>query len=351
VVGVGRRRVGWTRASDGHVRADGDHRPASLHGARFRGTDFYFLWATAAERCATRADHCRQRATGLSRGDFSATTLSHPIWIAAHAAGSLEESLRLGPSGRVDVLALGPEVSPRVWRTFDVTPRQDEERVRRPLHERPVTGALALLADGSVLRFDEGSLSVWSPETERSLANRALEAGTSVRSLSTQADGGVALLAGRELLWLEPGDPARWRSMSGPAQVEPQEIQRVVDGQGCSLLLLDAAGTLWWRDCEGERWATVARRVHSFAGARAGGRGLVAFVHRVGGPARFRSLRPDAAAESSPVPCFDRRGGFCGQPHLAIEGDRIVAVVREGTDVLAVETVDGGGRFQPARGL
>jgi len=279
------------------------------------------------------------------------------VWIAGHPASSLERSLTLGPNGRVDLLALGPEATRRVWRTFDVTQHEDEGegvRVRRPLSEHAfgsAEGASSLLADGSVLDVGTHELRLWSPESEAPISSAGQELSAAPRGLSTQGDGGVSLIVGRDVHWLEPGETPRWHSTPAPAESEPRALERVADARGCSLLLLDATETLWGRDCDGDEWARVARRVRSFEGARSGGQGVVAFVHRAGGPARFRSLRPSAVPEGSPVPCFDRRGGFCGQPRLATDASRIVAVVREGTDVLALETVDGGRSFQPARGL
>jgi len=84
--------------------------------------------------------------------------------------------------------------------------------------------------------------------------------------------------------------------------------------------------------------------------------GLLVAYAGVAEGAQVRVVQVDSrgnarGAAAVPAACFSPAGGLCGSPLLARVGGRIVLSAREGTDLLAVESVDEGVRFGALRGL
>ncbi|NOY92424.1 MAG: hypothetical protein GXP55_14615, partial [Deltaproteobacteria bacterium] len=132
-------------------------------------------------------------------------------------------------------------------------------------------------------------------------------------------------------------------------------IRRVADAQGSTLFALNADAELRMSACDHAPcapWELVSLDVVAFDAARERGRGVLALVHELRGPTRVLSFGGGAQGqERSLLPCFDRRGGGCGPARLSSGHGRILLVMREGLDVLAVETTDGGAHYRPATGL
>jgi len=393
VVAIGRRRVGWTHAEDGHVQAGGALRPATLRGARLRADGVTWLWATSAAQCALREDGCRQRALGVGFSAFAASALPEPTWLAGHPAGALSASVALTTQGRVSLLALGSRSPSVIWRVFDVpaldipspavsgpsqgsliprpprvappalTAVQGSPRVAPATWERSIdradeTVSAAFVGDHVVVALSADGTLEWlrTEASERaSLATLGDEAPTWV----TQGKGDSLLTTQHEVWWFterrnSPTITADHVHL--PRDARADTTRRVIDAQGSTLLVLDERHTLWICPCGTEgcgAWAAIAHGVETFDATRTHGTGVIAFVHRSGGPARVLSVQGPSVTspERSLLPCFDRRGGGCGQAHVAASGERIVAVVRDGADVLGVETTDGGGHYGPASGL
>jgi hypothetical protein len=67
-------------------------------------------------------------------------------------------------------------------------------------------------------------------------------------------------------------------------------------------------------------------------------------------------LRLDAHAQAlgasrTPAACWDPPGGMCGQPTLVADGSRLLLCARDGSDLLALESEDGGQAWKPLSGL
>jgi hypothetical protein len=57
------------------------------------------------------------------------------------------------------------------------------------------------------------------------------------------------------------------------------------------------------------------------------------------------------APPQTPAPCWDPTGGMCGQPTLVAEPGRLLLCARDGSDLVALESQDGGERWRPLSGL
>ncbi len=363
VVGIGRQHVGWTRVQGGHMHADGALRSPGLRGARLDPDGVFWLWATSPARCAERPEGCRQRAFGVGYAPFEATELPSPTWLAGHPAGAL--SLSVSPTeGSVSLLALGASPGEVVWRRFEWSESgptgtdldAGSRRVQRPVWERPLGEALAALTPrGDVLlATPSGRLERISVDTPARLLGELLGAAAG-DPRSWQGDRhGSCLRAEDELWWLAGGDEEgglRHRRLPAGSL----SVRRVADAEGSTLFALNADAELRMSACDHAPcgpWELVSLHVVAFDAARERGRGVLALVHEERGPTRVLSFEDGAhGQERSLLPCFDRRGGGCGPARLSSGHGRILLAMREGLDVLAVETSDGGEHFRPARGL
>jgi hypothetical protein len=50
-------------------------------------------------------------------------------------------------------------------------------------------------------------------------------------------------------------------------------------------------------------------------------------------------------------PCWTEEGGFCGEPLIAADSERVIVAARQGADLLLVETRDGARTVRPMGGL
>ena len=102
------------------------------------------------------------------------------------------------------------------------------------------------------------------------------------------------------------------------------------------------------------RGPVVATEVVTFDAAHSGDGLIVAYTRR--GEPQIAVLRADAKGApigppQTPAPCWDPEGGLCGQPTLTVAEDRVLLCARENADLLALESNDGGLRWQPLPGL
>jgi hypothetical protein len=108
------------------------------------------------------------------------------------------------------------------------------------------------------------------------------------------------------------------------------------DARACSVgepIANDVAGFTATQASTGEVVATTGLRRQGIA------------VHRLdanGAP---------AAPPVAPAPCWDPTGGMCGQPTLVVAGKRLLLGARDGSDLLTLESKDGGASWQRMSGL
>jgi hypothetical protein len=124
-----------------------------------------------------------------------------------------------------------------------------------------------------------------------------------------------------------------------------------------SAIVLTAARELMALRCTRERCVRgpqLAREVTGFDAVLSGDTAVVAYSRK--NEPQISVVQVDAqgaarAAAETPAPCWDPAGGLCGQPTLTQAGTRLLLCARDGSDLLALESNDGGRRWQPLPGL
>jgi hypothetical protein len=103
------------------------------------------------------------------------------------------------------------------------------------------------------------------------------------------------------------------------------------------------------------RSAALANTVTAFDAAIAPDENAVLAYARSDQP-QVTVVRLDARAAPlgpphTPAPCWDPQGGMCGQPTLVVAPSRLLLCARDGSDLVALESHDGGQRWKPLGGL
>jgi hypothetical protein len=135
---------------------------------------------------------------------------------------------------------------------------------------------------------------------------------------------------------------------------------RVLCGDGgTQLVLVTGNGELLALRCDDARCAPgsstpIATHVVGFDAVRTATGTVVAYSQAE--EPQLRVVRLDAAgkpqaAAHTPAACWDPAGGMCGKPTLAADSGRLLLCARDGSDLLVLESDDGGGRWKPMSGL
>jgi hypothetical protein len=92
----------------------------------------------------------------------------------------------------------------------------------------------------------------------------------------------------------------------------------------------------------------VSRDAELIAVAKSGSSVVVAVSAGTGAPVQVAPLgeRPRPVS-----PCWTEEGGFCGEPLIAADSERVIVAARQGADLLLVETRDGARTVRPMGGL
>lgn len=359
----------------------------------------WFVSLTPESRCVEDPFRCARRTMGIAPLERGTTAAPRPWLLAAHPwGGDVEAAVRVlrpaiaGGPVRLAVLAraldAGPELRvfsldgepngvaapppPSASVTADapsIEPKLPE--LNQPLEVGAVTMYDArLLADGRpvvVVPTDTG-LQALLFDTN-GVANRPLAEveGTDGVLLRTCEVDGVA--------WVALGSTSHALVVHDGVDAPPSSsVTRVTLARGEALdgvravLSCDARGALLVApvrsggarilacDPDGTCHAGVLRelpRTAKVVASRDEGHGVVAYAV---GHGAVRVLRIDAraaplAASLIPAACWDDGTGLCGPPMLAARNGRILLVTREGADLRALETLDGGASWGPLRTL
>jgi hypothetical protein len=135
---------------------------------------------------------------------------------------------------------------------------------------------------------------------------------------------------------------------------------RVLCGDGgTQLVLATANGELLALRCDGGRCVPgsstpIATHVVGFDAARTANGTVLAYSQAE--EPQLRVARLDAAGKllapaHTPAACWDPAGGMCGKPTLAADSGRLLLCARDGSDLLVLESDDGGARWKPMSGL
>jgi hypothetical protein len=344
-----------------------------------RPTIPWLVSLTPESRCAEDPFRCARRTMGLAPISDAATAAPTPWQLAAHPwGGALEDAVRvLSPSvtggpARLAVLARTVDAGPEL-RVF---PLDGAQPLQVPASQQPLdvggeeVRAAQLLPDGRPVVL------VTAGEALRALIFDA-EARTS-RALGDVPSTGGALLrtcVAEDAVWVafgsvseahlvrasdlsQPPSIANHFVLAGTEQLDEVRALLRCDARGALLVAPLRTGGARLLACEAPDDCRVAAlrdlpRTAAVAAARDDGHGVIAYSVRFG---RVQAVRVDArgaliGASEVPAACWDDGTGLCGAPTLAARNGRILLVTREGTDLRALETVNGGATWTPLRAL
>jgi hypothetical protein len=403
--------ISWLRVEGGTVARSRVRRTSLVRGALRDGDRPLLVWAMSEERCAAQEDRCVRRGTGIAHIEHDALQLPRPIWLAGHPAGRVDRSLRIGVGGRVDLLARDSSEGALELRRFELptqTPWQAMDAAEQaPL---PASQRLAVPAappsDAQLLQGQPATVVYAVPA-----AGAAREAGGTPESTNGAGAGSGAPAAMAAWLWTyeEGADPillgraggaggwveacsagsARWVAFGTEselalarvhAQVEPStplpasafdigalvprdesgrdRVRVLCEAERATLVVLARDRTLQVLRCDPDscvRTFVLARGVTGFDAALTADDVAVLAYARSDQP-QVTVVRVDAGGAvlgdaQTPAPCWDPTGGMCGQPTLVAAPGRLLLCARDGSDLVALESPDGGQRWRPLSGL
>jgi hypothetical protein len=383
--------VSWLRLEDGKVERLRVRRTSLLRGALRAGEHPLLVWAMPEARCAEQDNRCVKRATGFAELPPDALALPKPIWVAGHPAGRFDRSVSTALGARVDLLARASAEGHVEIRRFDLStpadagpkgdaadsdatpPRAATAHFELPAGAPPADALLLsgepravayAVADGDDMEarlfayesngtpLSLGRASGPSPFVEACSADRTrwIAYGTArALALSRVTDGGA------------PSQPLPETALSlgplVPRNESARDRVRVLCSADHATVLVHGADrvlTILRCDAEACARAEVAPSVAAFDAALSGDDAVVAYS-RDGHP-QIAVVRLDArgaprAPPITPAPCWDPEGGMCGQPTLLAARERLLLCARESSDLLVLESNDGGAGFAPLRGL
>jgi hypothetical protein len=401
------RGISWLHVEGGKVEHRRFRRTSQLRAVLRAGDQPMIVWATSRARCEQDENKCLRRATGLARLDESAEQLPSPIWLGGHPAGRVDRSLQFLMDDRVDLLARADAFGALEVRRFKLeraaqaeaaparekspapadgataaaASSQDDARPLAPLERFPVPAAdtplEALLLPGqpaavvyatgtnsgievSLVRYENGAAKVMLGALGGSGAFIASCAVDDERFVvyGTQSELAIARIGADG----EPNAvlPAASIALGDPLHPEDpgHDRLRLLCRSGRALLVATTRErSLFTLGCDRERCERgpeLARDVSGFDASAFGETTLIAYARSA--QPQLVVLRLDAhgaplEAGQTPAACWDPHGGMCGQPKLASDGSRLLLCAREDSDLLALESEDGGRVWKTLSGL
>lgn len=370
----------------------------------------WLVWAMPDDRCAEDGAACAGRASGVAPLQRHHARAPDPLWLAAHPDGPIEHTVRVhaakgsGETVAVDILARRPEGGMEV-RRFLVGPAEgaeDPDDATRDEAAQDVERESASDPDGapvaprdpdatwSLPNHGIGGAARWVPSVDPAVHVTAEDEGASLwirplhdgpgaapaRVAHAPMDGmgeppwlracpyrkGAWVLYGRgakaSLARLTAEGQARAVDDPLPANARPDRLSLACNEAGVTIVQPeeDTPRIAWWRcDADGcDALPPIAARARHVQAIREGDTTVVAFAEGRNAQVRVVVMNDGATAPTPPqavAPCFGDDGGHCGRPVLTARNGRILVGARDGSDLLVVETVDGGRTWLPMRGL
>lgn|GEM_PF-1708810 len=355
---------------------------------------------TSEARCVEDPARCARRTMGLAPIGADASTAPTPWLLAAHPwGGAIDDTVRVlppvvaGGPPRVAVLARTVDAGPEL-RVFVLDGASPAPVVRAltptPTPAAPPSGAAAtpLIAESRQL-LDLGTADLRAaqllPDARSVLLVAAEE---SLRALIFDADARSSHVIGElpigdgamlrtcvagAAIWVALASSTRARlirvdgetpviadalALAGGERIDDARSVLRCDSRGALLVTPLRSGGARLLACDDASACHVGvmrdlPRTAAVAAARDDGAGIVAYATRGG---RVQLVRVDRrgrpiGASVVPAACWDDGTGLCGAPALTARNGRILLVTREGMDLRALETVDGGATWGPLRGL
>ncbi len=400
--------ISWLRVEGGTVARSRVRRTSLVRGVLRDGDRPLLVWAMSDERCAQQEDRCVRRGTGIAHLEHDAVQLPRPIWLAGHPAGRFDRSLRIGLAGRVDLLARNTTEGAIEVRRFELpsqTPLQALDAAdqapplpalqRLAVPAAPPTDAMLLPGQPATVVYALPAAAAPAGSTSEGATDAMAEARAGVEAwLWTYEAGAAPVLLGRSGGaggWVEActAEGARWIAFGTDSELalarvsaegEPtipwptsafaigaliprdessrSRVRVLCDAERATLVVLGSDQTLQMLRCKTDscvRTPVLARGVDAFDAAVTADDVAVLAYARSDQP-QVTIVRIDRGgavlgAAQTPAPCWDPTGGMCGQPTLVASPSRLLLCARDGSDLVALESQDGGQRWRPLSGL
>jgi hypothetical protein len=411
VLALDGRGVSYLRVADGKVDRERVRRTSFVRGAVRNGADAFLVWAMPDSRCAEREDRCASRPTGLAPYDKGAAALRDPLWkIGGHPAGRVDRVLQFTGSGGVLLLGRASAEGGATLMRFELPKDPPPPLAGEPAHSFDATESFD--ASAPAANLDVSFVRGAEPAAALALGTDVTDAAKLTASL-TWADAkrkapalpsvsgehpwtlGCASLSGLTLAYGSDSElrvvsvPASTPTVAGSAPVagtpavaavvaEPKELlsQTValpgaIHGEDARLdrvrlicrendaqvFWITRTLELWTSVCTGAEGCSTARSLANQVSSVAVLSVASGSVLALGNPAdEVRVLRLDAsgnpvAAPVAPSACFEPPSGVCGTPSLVADGQRVILTARDRSDLLALESTDGGKTFTTLSGF
>jgi hypothetical protein len=379
------RGASWLRVDAGKIDRDRIKRTSLVRSVLRSGNEPYVVWAMPQARCQERDDRCARRATGVAAYDKGGTELPTPSWLAGHPAQRPDRALHIEPGGRVDLLALSQDGAGLEVRRFRIDQHVKPLPDAPPLQpEQTWIVPDAPAASAAVLGAGEMPFVAFAQEQAGQISARLVHVALSsppivLPTVNGQTPWLFACTAphaqwvaygsqsSRQLVFVST-DGSVTAAGAADEQIETplhadnpalDQVKLLCDEHGARLLTRRADATLWLTVCAADgRCAPpqhLAEQVASFSALMFDATTLVA-LSGTGNAREIRVLHTDETGRpqglaATPATCWDPFGGFCGVPTLTRDGERVVLGAREGSDLLAIESSDGGQHFVTLSGV
>ncbi|HKU44773.1 MAG TPA: hypothetical protein VJR89_41730, partial [Polyangiales bacterium] len=383
------RGVSYLRVADGKVDRERVRRTSFVRGALRSGAEAYLVWAMPDARCAEREDHCAGRPTGISPYDKGAAALKDPSWkLGGHPAARVDRALSLTAGGHAWLLALAAADGGKALLEFTLPARDAMAEPTAP----GTLDATQRFEIGAPSAVFEASL-VPGSEPPAVLALRGQSEGSELHATLTYAEANrqplvLPAVSGEhpwtvgcgsaQGAWLSYGSDSQLRIVrvsadgSAPRELSSREVHvpGALHGEDPALDRVRMScgserAQLFWISAERELWSSVcgAESCSEPSSLASGVSSVAALptafgsVLALGAPLEaVRVLRLDAQGKPlgplhTPSACFEPVSGMCGTPALATDAQRIVLTARDRSDLLALESTDGGKTFATLSGL
>ncbi len=379
------RGISWLSVVDGKIDRRRMKRTSLVRTVLRDGDEPLIVWAMSSERCKDDESHCLHRATGLARFDSGGDELPQPAWFAAHPAARADHSVHVRLDGHVDVLALRDASGMVEVRRYelgksagdDAPPQGALERYAPP-DSVPPTAAMLLPGQPPQLAYltagEAGAIKAraWSYDVTPVAAPvdlgelhgeggfvQACEAeGARFVAFGTRSELAIARIAADgSSTWVLP---ATQLALGDPLHVEDpahDKLKLSCRGERATLVLATSGNALLALQCDAaacKRSQPLARDVALFDAVQTNDALLVAYAQRLQPQitvARLAASGEQLEETQIPAACWDPDGGMCGQPTFAADSGRVLLCGRDSSDLLAIESDDGGHHWKPMSGL
>lgn len=389
IAALGGNRISRVRVADGGVLQSAAGRPGNAQALVGDAAAPFLIRATPEDQCRRDERRCQLRTTGISEVGFATTSTPRPWWLAGHPALRASEGLvhradRWWLVARADdalevrafEVSEAPTETPiaSIWqRSLPGTRWSDDacflsNEIVFTRASVSGAGGLEIVASTLPASLPHGSTTVGqdlgAEDSDEALPLRVLaEVAAESAWLTACSTGGPYLAAvdSRRTTIVHVPSARSLASIDHPVGAKAplavgDPVQVVCDASRADIFLRTVDGALLWVACTAEGClpeVSIAPEIRHVAAALSGAVTLVAYA----GDASHAQVQTRRIVSGElfgpvlPAACWTLESGFCGQPYLNMYGDRWLLGARDGSDLLLLESTDGGRSFTPMRGL